>query len=268
MGSNYCKNLYFEGCKLTRFDAHCGVYNATMKDCDVSLIRLIGGGNFTLDTVNFYFAQASAPIQLREDYGGTFNGDLIVKDCKIYTIQASIKGLISAPTANWDFGYGTYFPNVYIDNLQLMNAQTEFHILANEKDSYSSSNKFPYRSPLHDDVSNPDALFMVYYTTKNQNLPEEKPELVPFLKGFKKVEKAYTNLKNGEYTIVDNGDETYTIIAAGAKNVNPYYSPKVIEIKNMKDSKNAKGAAVTLKLYNCKFFDNTEIIETDRILKR
>ena len=268
MGSNYCKNLYFEGCKLTRFDAHCGVYNTTMKNCDVSLIRLIGGGNFTLDTVNFYFAQGGAPIQLREDYGGTFNGDLVIKDCKIYTIQASILGLISAPTANWDFGYGTYFPNVYIDNLQLMNAQTELQILANEKDSYSSSNKFPYRSPLHEDVSNPDALFMVYYTTRNPNLPEEKPELVPFLKGFKKVEKSYNNLKNGEYTIVDNGDETYTIIAAGAKNVNPYYSPKVIEIKNMKDAKNAKGAAVTLKLFNCKFFEDTEIIDTDRVLKR
>ena len=268
MGSNYCKNLNFEGCKLTRFDAHCGVYNASMKNCDVSLIRLIGGGNFTLDNVNFYFVQGGAPIQLREDYGGTFNGDLVVKDCKIYTTQASIAGLISAPTANWDFGYETYFPNVYIDNLQLMNAQTELQILANEKDEYSSSNKFPYRSPLHENVHDPEALFTVYYTTKNKNLVKEHPELVPFLEGFKEVNKAYTSLKNGEYTIIDNGDETYTIIAAGAKNVNPYFAPELIEIKNMKNFKNAKGQAVTLKLYNCNFFDNTEIIDTDKVLKR
>ena len=116
----------------------------------------------------------------------------------------------SRPTANWDFGYETYFPNVYIDNLQLMNAQTELQILANEKDSYTASNKFPYRSPLHESVHDPEALFTVYYTTKNQNLVEEKPNLVPFLEGFKKVDKDYTKLKNGEYTVVDNGDETYT----------------------------------------------------------
>ncbi len=267
MGSNYCKNLSFNGCRLTRFDAHCGVYNAEMIDCEVALIRLIGGGDFTLDGTTFYFHQSGAPIQLREDYGATFNGTVTIKDCTINSL-GEMTGLVSAPTANWDNGYDTYFPNLVIDNLQLGNAQTTFNILAKETESYSKSNLYPSRCPALEDVHDPDALFTVYYTTANPNLVTEKPEKFPYLDGFKKVSKDPISLKNGEYTVVDNGDDTYTVVAKGAKNVRPYNAPEFIEIKNMTNFKNGKGQSVTLQLYNCPFFDETEIIDADKVLKK
>ncbi len=269
MGSNYCKNLYFESCKLTRFDAHCGVYNTEMKNCDVSLIRLIGGGDFILDGTTFHFSQEGAPIQLREDYGATFNGTVTLKDCILNSSYTEIAALIDAPTANWDNGYGTYFPNLVIDNLKLGTAQTEFNIITNPGLSeFSNKNLYPSRNPVLEDVHDPDALFTVYYTTKTADLVEKKPEKFPYLDGFKKVSKAPASLKNGEYTVVDNGDDTYTIVAKGAKNVRPYHAPDFIEIKNMKDFKNAKGEKVELRIYNCPFFSETEIIDADKVLKK
>ena len=272
MGSNYCKNLNFEGCRLTRFDAHCGVYNASMKNCDVALIRLIGGGDFTLDGTTFYFHSSGAPIQLREDYGATFNGTLTVKDCTFNSTATTIAGLIDAPTANWDNGYGCYFPNLVIDNIKLGTAQKEFHLVIPTVQSYVASGKgenhYPARNILTENVHDPDALFNVYYETRTKDIVEKNPDKFPYLKGFKKVEKSHDSLKNGEYTVVDNGDGTYTVIAKGAKNVRPYYPPEKIEIKNMKNFKNAKGEAVTLALYNAKFFDEVEIVDTDKVLKR
>lgn len=272
MGSNYCKNLNFEGCRLTRFDAHCGVYNASMKNCDVALIRLIGGGEFTLDGTTFYFHSSGAPIQLREDYGATFNGTLTVKDCTLNSTLTTIAGLIDAPTANWDNGYDTYFPNLVIDNIKLGTAQTEFQLVIPSVESYVASGKgenhYPSRNILTENVHDPEALFTVYYETKTKDIVEKNPEKFPYLDGFKKVDKSPDVLKNGEYTVVDHADGTYTVIAKGAKNVRPYYPPEKIEIKNMKDFKNGKGQAVTLKLYNAAFFDDVEIIDADKVLKR
>ena len=269
MGSNYCKNLSFNGCRLTRFDAHCGVYNAEMIDCEVALIRLIGGGAFTLDGTTFYFHSSGAPIQLREDYGATFNGILTVKDCTFNSTGTEIRGLIDAPTANWDNGYGTYFPNLVIDNITLGTAQTEFNIILNSGlQEFSNKNLYPSRNPVLENVHDPEALFNVYYTTANPNIVDEHPEKFPTLGGFKKVNKTPASLKNGEYTVVDHEDGTYTVVAKGAKNVRPYHAPDFIEIKNMTNFKNAKGQAVTLKLYLCPFFGDTEIIDTDKALKR
>ena len=58
------------------------------------------------------------------------------------------------------------------------------------------------------------------------------------------------------------------MIAAGAKNVRPYNPPEFIEIKNMSNFKNAKGEAVTLNLYVSDFFEDVEIIDADKVLKR
>ena len=269
MGSNYCKNLSFYECRLTRFDAHCGVYNAKMIDSDVALIRLIGGGDFFLEGVTFYFSQSGAPIQLREDYGATFNGTVTVKNCTINSINTEIPGLIDAPTANWDNGYDTYFPNLVIDNLTLGTAQKSFQILYPTVESYSKNGgHYPSRNLITENVHDPDELFTVYYETANPDIVTEKPEKFPYLDGFKKVSKDFSKLNNGEYTVVDHGDGTYTVIAAGAKNVRPYNPPEFIEIKNMSNFKNAKGEAVTLNLYVSDFFEDVEIIDADKVLKR
>ena len=123
MGSNFCKNLLYDGCYLTRFDAHCGVYNATIRNSTVSSLRLIGGGDFVIEnsTVKARSYGGDTFIMLREDYGSTWRGNIYIKNCTLDSIIESAKreevSIIWAQWVNHNFGYETYLPNVYVDGL-------------------------------------------------------------------------------------------------------------------------------------------------------
>ena len=114
-GTNYCKNLTYDGCAFSRFDAHQGVRNATIKNSVLGHhgIKLIGMGtalieNTTVISGNF--------IDLREDYGSTWNGDLIIRNCKFYPTGIENNIVKAANTENHDFGYTCYMPqNIEID---------------------------------------------------------------------------------------------------------------------------------------------------------
>ncbi len=281
MGSNYTKNVHYIDSDLTRFDAHAGVLNASVTGGRLGVVRLIGGGTFTLDGVEIYRSYHNTmPIQLREDYGATFFGTLIMKNVTIKDGQYSstgkygderyiLPGIIWAAISPSYHGYVTHFPNLIIDNIEIETDLTEVPILSTNINTYSSTNHWPTRCPIRDDVSNPDALITTYYETKNPNIVTEDPSRFEHLKGFKKVDnKAPDKLANGEYTVVDNGDGTYTVIAKGVKNVNPYQPPEFIEILNMKGKKNTDGKALSLTIYDCNFFKNVKITDTDKVLKK
>ena len=80
MGSNYCKNLRFDGCELSRFDAHQGVYNATILNSTLGHmgINAIGSGTFTVENSTIY---GRSFINLRRDYGSTWQGTFIIRNC-------------------------------------------------------------------------------------------------------------------------------------------------------------------------------------------
>ena len=123
MGSNFCKNLYYDDCYLTRFDAHCGVYNATIKNSTVASLRLIGGGDFVIEnsTVKAKSYGGNTFIMLREDYGSTWRGNIYIKNCVFDSINQNAKyetvSVIYGEWVNHNFGYQAYLPNLYIDNL-------------------------------------------------------------------------------------------------------------------------------------------------------
>ena len=267
MGSNYTKNMHYVDCELTRYDAHAGVYNGSVVGGKLAVLRLIGGGDFRIEGVEVYRTHhGTEPFQLREDYGATFNGTITIKDVVIrdgkYSSDGTygeLPGLFSAPTAPWDNGYTTFFPNIIIDNIEIETSSTEVPILRLSGQTYSSSEHFPARCPIKDDVSNPEALFRTYFETKNPNIVEEDTERFHYLQSFKKVDKKPEELKKGEYTVVDNKNETYTVIAEGVPNINPYTPPEFIEIKNMSGKENSYGKSLTLTLYDCNFFKNTEV---------
>lgn len=51
MGSNFCKNLVYDKCTFSRFDAHMGVANATIRNSTLGHqgINAIGSGTFTVE---------------------------------------------------------------------------------------------------------------------------------------------------------------------------------------------------------------------------
>lgn len=124
MGTNYCKNFTWDTCTLSRFDAHAGVYNATIKDSKVNEIALIGGGTANIINTHVYSRQNNI-LQLRGDYGSTWNGDLNITDVTFHNCKTSTApwmAIMRIQYYNHDFGYQTYLPrNINISNLDICN---------------------------------------------------------------------------------------------------------------------------------------------------
>ena len=128
MASNYVKNLTFDGCALTRFDAHCGVYNATIKNSEIGeIINLVGGGTCLIENTKITGGTWPFVVRLREDYGGTWEGNLIIKNCQLYLKNNATKAyLVRAQWNEHDYGYPCYIPEIYVDGLEL------FHLNGNK----------------------------------------------------------------------------------------------------------------------------------------
>ena len=115
MGSSYSKNLVYEDCILNRFDAHAGVYNSKIINSRVQDFRIIGGGEILIENTHLY---NNLLISMREDYGSTWNGRVILKDVTIH--NTSEPYLVYGLWYNHDFGYPTYVPEeIIIDGLKL-----------------------------------------------------------------------------------------------------------------------------------------------------
>ena len=128
MGTNYCKNLMFDGNFLCSFDAHCGVYNGTIKNTTIEHINFIGDGLITIENCTIYADGGSCAINLRSDYGSWWKGDAIFKnvDIKYETRKNKTISLFSSAYINHDFGYTTYLPeNITLDNFKMLGFTVE-----------------------------------------------------------------------------------------------------------------------------------------------
>ena len=123
MGSNFCKNLVFDRCALSRFDAHQGVHNATIRDSTLGHmgINLIGGGTFLVENTTVH---AGTFINLRSDYGSTWDGDLILRNCTFAPGGGARVNLIGGSNdGQHDFGYPCTMPErIVIEGLRIEDA--------------------------------------------------------------------------------------------------------------------------------------------------
>jgi len=122
MGSNFFKNLILDHCTFSRFDAHMGVANATVRNSTLGHmgINAIGSGTFLVENSTLY---GRTLINLRSDYGSTWQGEFIIRDCVFVpaggrTTRASLIG--GSNSGQHDFGYTTYLPaRIIIENLHI-----------------------------------------------------------------------------------------------------------------------------------------------------
>ena len=133
-GSNDCKNMEFHGSVLSRFDAHRGLYNGKIINSAVTGISLTGGGKMILENVEWYSPHngrsENGLVILRDDYGSTWKGDILIKNIKAYPDPNKAGSryynmwLASHQYTNWDFGYTCYFPNISIDGFTVYDRTT------------------------------------------------------------------------------------------------------------------------------------------------
>jgi len=116
IGSNYSKNLLYDNCTFSRFDAHMGVANATIRNSTLGHmgINAIGTGTFLVENSTI---RGRSIINLRSDYGSTWQGKFIIRDCRFVPANGNpsaatlIRGSYSG---QHDFGYTCYMPETII----------------------------------------------------------------------------------------------------------------------------------------------------------
>ena len=121
-GSNFLRNVYINGCVMSSFDAHSGLYNATIENSTFDHINFVGGGDAILRNVVVY-AEADAGIcHLRSDYGSMWQGNIKI-DGATLRHDSDFSGtmqLIKAYYTNHYFGFDTEMPaNIYINNFSV-----------------------------------------------------------------------------------------------------------------------------------------------------
>ncbi len=121
-GTNRIRNMYLKDCVLNSFDAHSGANNVTIEDSVFEHINYIGAGDIVLKNVTVYTTTSYKTIAiLRQDYGGTWNGNMYVDGVRArYTASdaPAYIDIIKSYYTNHYFGYSTYLPeNIYINNV-------------------------------------------------------------------------------------------------------------------------------------------------------
>jgi hypothetical protein len=122
LGSNYCKNLLYDNCTFSRFDAHMGVANATIRNSTLGHmgINAIGTGIFTVENTTI---RGRSLINLRSDYGSTWRGEFIIRNCVFIPAggKPTTAHLIGGSySGRHNFGYTCYMPErITIENLHI-----------------------------------------------------------------------------------------------------------------------------------------------------
>lgn len=123
-GTNYTKDITYKNCILNRIDAHCGVHNLTIDNCMIGVKGITLNGSGDLKISNTTKIGGNAFIELRPDYGSTWDGDIRLQKCEYNNISKS-KKIIDFRTAYTtdgelhDYGYSKVLPNIYINDLQI-----------------------------------------------------------------------------------------------------------------------------------------------------
>lgn len=120
--SNYSKNISFDYCVFSRFDAHMGVYNASIRNSTLGYmgINAIGSGEFYIENSTI---RGRSLVNFRSDYGSTWEGSFIIRNCVFVppNRKSPYISLFSGSNSGLhDFGYTCYMPkNIIIDQLHI-----------------------------------------------------------------------------------------------------------------------------------------------------
>jgi len=120
-GSNESKNITFDDVYLSRFDAHMGIHNATIKNSTLGYggIQVVGSGLLTVE--NTTITGHNTFMYLRTDYGSTWDGEIIIRNSEFHPTGSSATIINGSNDGAWYFGYETFLPHkITIDGLRVI----------------------------------------------------------------------------------------------------------------------------------------------------
>ena len=125
IGTNFCRDMVFEDCVFSRFDAHMGVTNCTLRRCRLGwqCLNAIGNGTFTIEDTE---ACGRNFVYLRFDYGCCWRGDVVIRNCTWKPLADDRCVFGAENDGAHDFGYECYITrNVLIDGLAVVEDGTD-----------------------------------------------------------------------------------------------------------------------------------------------
>ena len=122
MGSNFSKEMLFEDCVMSRFDAHMGVTDAVIRRSILGhmCLNLIGHGDFLVEDTDAF---GRAVVNLRPDYGSSFEGTVTIRNVTWRPRGDELSVFAAENTGDHDFGYPCFMPrSVRIEGLRVLDA--------------------------------------------------------------------------------------------------------------------------------------------------
>ena len=121
IATDFCRNILLEDCVLSRMDTHMGVSGFyTIRDCTLGHMGLnaIGRGRLTIENATIH---GDRLIRFRGDYGSTWEGELIIRNCRWIPGRGNRTQQFVVGVSNdgmHDFGYPCTMPRqIVIDGL-------------------------------------------------------------------------------------------------------------------------------------------------------
>lgn len=150
IGTNFSKEIYIEGCEMSRFDAHMGVTGATIKNSRIGhqCLSLIGYGDFYIENS---FVLGYSFVALRGDYGSIWHGNITIKDCVWKPVNKGEMWIFNAHnTGDHDFGYECRMPSrIVIDGLKILDGEVnegaKLYVLPDYDRDFKVGKPYPYR---------------------------------------------------------------------------------------------------------------------------
>ncbi len=181
MGTNYCKNLKFEDMLSCSFDAHCNLYNGSIIDSICEHINFIGGGTIYYENVTVYTDGNHAGIILRQDYGSTWDGNVIINGLTLKTAKENDNSisLIKAEYTNHYFGYTCHLPKkIELNDVKIVQygykmengVRTEWDISTNKTALHLYGQLESYQSDISDPYANISGMINDYKACDCENV--------------------------------------------------------------------------------------------------
>ncbi len=228
--TDFCKNLSFVNSTLSRVDSHAGHHNGSIINSRINMITISGFGDFLVENTHWYASEDNLSghsiINLRPDYGSSWNGEITLKNLTAHVKDAALY-LIYNVYNNWNFGYECHIPDLDVDGLTVVGADGEaeagytVHLLTTSKSLDAEPNL--HRKTTLNTHPVRDAASLAPDTESYENL---NPVVAPTRITFKPNGKGYrirvprhsffaeTEFTDGQnrYTGTDHGADTTTFI--------------------------------------------------------
>lgn len=154
IATNFCKNILLEDCTLSRMDTHMGVSGTyTLRRCELGYMgfNAIGRGTLTLEDATFY---GNSFINLRGDYGSTWDGEILIRNCKWTPVSGEAfeyRVISMVNDGSHDFGYPCSMPTrvtiegLFVDDTIHPEEYSGLQIFQDPEASPVENPPFPYR---------------------------------------------------------------------------------------------------------------------------